>query len=209
MYEENCLPREIFAAGLRNSHRDIQNWKTDRPCHPFEVVTGVAVSQLEVMVRVDRWARISKVVDTVGCSQELPYSKVDDWLHFEKWVVGGFPENWILEHKMTLTGLALKCLCRYEAGEGDVLGMTISRDESWVHQFQPVSKQASMRWKHAGSPVATMCRDLPPEAKVVRPFFGLFISQLIATQPGPRLEKRSLPWSTEGMSCLQTFFQRW
>jgi len=54
VYEGNCLPHKIVAAGLRNSHRDIHNWKTDRPGHRVEVVTAVAVSQLEVIVRVDQ-----------------------------------------------------------------------------------------------------------------------------------------------------------
>ena len=66
VYEENCLPPKIVTAGLTDSHRDIHNWKTDRPGHPVEVVTGVAVSQLEVMVRVDRCVRLSNAVDTFG-----------------------------------------------------------------------------------------------------------------------------------------------
>jgi hypothetical protein len=92
VYAENCLSCKIVAAGLRNSHRDIHNWKTDRPSLPVEVVTGVAVSQLEITVRVDRRVRISNAVDTIGCWQGVSIQNMHDWLHFEKRVAGGFPE---------------------------------------------------------------------------------------------------------------------
>jgi hypothetical protein len=48
-------------------------------------------------------------------------------------------------------GLSLQHPLRY-ANEGeDMLNWIVTRDESWVHHYQPKSKRASMQWKDSSS----------------------------------------------------------
>ena len=42
-------------------------------------------------------------------------------------------------------------LSRYEDDPGDFINRVVTKDETWVHHFDPESKKQSMRWKHPGS----------------------------------------------------------
>jgi hypothetical protein len=48
-------------------------------------------------------------------------------------------------------GLSWQHLLRH-ADEDDMLNMTVTGDESWVHHYQPESKYVSTKWKHPSSP---------------------------------------------------------
>jgi hypothetical protein len=50
--------------------------------------------------------------------------------------------------KMKQLGLSLQHLLRYvDEGDTNMLNRALTREESWVHHYQPESKRASMQWK--------------------------------------------------------------
>ncbi|BFZ03636.1 hypothetical protein BsWGS_06675 [Bradybaena similaris] len=57
------------------------------------------------------------------------------------------------EHKQRRVELSQQCLCRYEKDGDEFLKKVVTRDETWVCQYEPESKRQSMEWKHVGSPV--------------------------------------------------------
>jgi histone-lysine N-methyltransferase SETMAR len=72
----------------------------------------------------------------------LKFQEVCTW-----WVATEFKD----QGKLNQMGLFLKHLLWY-ADEEDMLNRTVTRDESWVHHYQPESKCASMQRKHPSSP---------------------------------------------------------
>jgi hypothetical protein len=58
------------------------------------------------------------------------------------------------------------------ANEGEeMLNRIVTRDESWVHHYQPESKGASMQWKHPSSPSSKKFKDTPSAGKVMLTMF--------------------------------------
>jgi [histone H3]-lysine36 N-dimethyltransferase SETMAR len=67
--------------------------------------------------------------------------------------------------------MSLDNLQRYnEEGEG-MLERIVTGDETWVHHYQPESKQASMQWKHKDSPTPTKFKVVPSAGKVMATMF--------------------------------------
>ena len=40
----------------------------------------------------------------------------------------------------------------YNANPNEFLSRVITGDETWLHHWDPETKQASMQWQHVGSP---------------------------------------------------------
>jgi hypothetical protein len=75
---------------------------------------------------------------------ELKYHKV-----CSRWV----PKQLTEGHKQKRVEICTQFLHQYERkGEG-VLERIVMGDETWVHHFEPESKQQSMQWKHTSSPL--------------------------------------------------------
>ena len=60
---------------------------------------------------------------------------------------------------------------RYD-NEGDgFLHRIITGDETWIHQFEPESKQQSMQWRHVKSPPPRKFKMIPSMKKIVATVF--------------------------------------
>jgi histone-lysine N-methyltransferase SETMAR len=77
-------------------------------------------------------------------------------------------------------GLSLQHLLRYaDEGEG-MLNTIVTEDETWVHQYQPESKRASVQWKHPSSPSTIKFNVMPSAGKVMLTVFWDYQGVLLA-----------------------------
>jgi hypothetical protein len=69
--------------------------------------------------------------------------------------------------------LSLQHLLWHTDGGGDtcMLNRIVTGDESWVHQYQPQSKHASMQWKHSSSPSTKKFKVMSSAGKVMLTVF--------------------------------------
>ena len=58
-----------------------------------------------------------------------------------------------------------------EANEADFFARIVTGDETWLHHWDPESKQESMQWKHLGSPPPLKFRTQPSAGKIMATVF--------------------------------------
>jgi hypothetical protein len=54
--------------------------------------------------------------------------------------------------------ICFRHLARYREEGNNFLQRIITRNETWLHHFQPEIKRKNMQWKHPSSPVAEKSR---------------------------------------------------
>ena len=68
---------------------------------------------------------------------------------------------------MTSLGNLQRCKTEGEA----MLERMVTGDETWVHHYQPKTKQASRQWKHKESPTPTKLKVVSSASKVMATAF--------------------------------------
>ena len=93
-----------------------------------------------------------------GSAYELMHNKLGFHKVFARWV----PKELTEVHKQMLVDICQKHLDRYGNKQDIFLNRIITGDETWVHHYQPESKQQSMEWKHPQSPCKKKFKTQPP-----------------------------------------------
>ena len=132
-----------------------------RSGRPTTATTKDNIDLAQKMVMQDRHISCRQVAERLGISIEqadkiltkkLGYSKVS-----ARWV----PCLLTPEQKSTRCTISMGNLELFEANEDNFLARFITMDETWVHHYQPETKEQSKHWKHTSSPA-------PKKATVVR-----------------------------------------
>ena len=66
---------------------------------------------------------------------------------------------------------SLDNLQRYKTEGEAMLERIVTGDETWVHHYQPETKQASRQWKHKELPTLTKLKVVPSASKVMATMF--------------------------------------
>ncbi len=61
------------------------------------------------------------------------------------------PSTFTIARAKTSANCCQQCLKQYQKEGNAYLSHLVASDETWVHHFTPLSKQASLTWKHFGS----------------------------------------------------------
>jgi hypothetical protein len=94
-----------------------------------------------------------------------------DRLKFQKVRARWVPRELKDREKIKPTVLSLQNFLPY-ADEGEVmLNSIVAGDKSWMHQYQPESKRASVQWKQRSSPSAKMSKVTPSAGNVMLTVF--------------------------------------
>jgi histone-lysine N-methyltransferase SETMAR len=129
------------------------------------------VKKIDQFIRTDRRVSISDIVLYTGISRGSVHTVVHDHLKFHKVSARWVPRQLKPEQQAVRMIMSLDNLQRYnEEGEG-MLERIVTGDETWVHHYQPESKQASMQWKHKDSPTPTKFKVVPSAGKVMATMF--------------------------------------
>ena len=55
------------------------------------------------------------------------------------------------DQKQTELNISRYLLSLYKDDPGDFINQNVTKDETWVHHFDPESKMQSKQWKHTGT----------------------------------------------------------
>jgi hypothetical protein len=80
------------------------------------------------------------------------HEAVTEKLGYRKLCAGWVPKILTDHHKTKLMGSALKILTRYTQERDEFLDSIVTKDETWVFDHPPESKQQSFQWRHTHSP---------------------------------------------------------
>jgi hypothetical protein len=108
-----------------------------RSVRPVEIATEATVQLVEELIREDRRITIDSVVTALRCSHGLAYSIMNDRLKLQEVCARWLPREPKDLEKMNGIGLSLQHLLRYADEGEDIFNRIVTRDESWVHHYQP------------------------------------------------------------------------
>ena len=130
---------------------------------------------------------LSDIVLYTGISRGSVHTVVHDHLKFHKVSARWVPRQLKPEQQAVRMIMSLDNLQRCnEEGEG-MLERIVTGDETWVHHYQPESKQASMQWKHKDSPTPTKFKVVPSAGKVMATMFWDMKGVLLVRSMAERL----------------------
>jgi len=134
--------------------------------------TDATIAAVDASVRSDRRVSISDIVRHTGISRDSVHRIVRNHFKFRKvsarWVPKQLkPEQQVMPMMTSLDNLQ----CYKTEGEAMLLERIVTGDETWVHQYQPKTKQASRQWKHKESPTPTKFKVVPLASKMMATVF--------------------------------------
>jgi hypothetical protein len=119
--------------------------------------TVTSVDRVYTLIQENRRITVSAVANELDINYGSAYSIMHDEFKYRKLCSRWVPKQLKDDHKQKRIEICTQYLHRYETeGEG-LLERIVTGDETWVHHFDPESKQRSMQWKHNSSPPTRNC----------------------------------------------------
>lgn len=142
-----------------------------RSGRPVTAASPQNVGAIEAAILNDRRVQLRTLSQRFNISYGTVYDIVHDTLKFRKVSARWVPKNLTDDHKGQRMMTSLDHLRRYAAEGHDFLEGIVTGDESWAYHYTPETKQASMEWKHAGSPVKKKFKVCQSARKVLLTVF--------------------------------------
>jgi len=186
---ENVPPKEIHQRILKvsgnkcPSYSTVKTWAAetrrgrefledeDQSGRPSEVITDENVQAVEKLVLEDRRSTVASLAITTGISVGSVATILHEHLGLSKVCARWVPRMLTAEmkqHRMQIAEENLEAMNR----SWDVFKQRfLTGDETWIHHYDPESKQESMQWKHADSPTPVKFRTTPSAGKIMCTIF--------------------------------------
>jgi histone-lysine N-methyltransferase SETMAR len=153
MFVKKCLSRKAVHNWLEKySQGRSKVADYARPGRLVDNATEATVQPVEELIRTDRRITIDSVATALGCSHGLAYTIMHDRFKCRKVRARWVPRELKDREKINRVGLSLQDLLQYAEEREGMLNRIVTGQESWVHQYQPESKHASMKREHPTSP---------------------------------------------------------
>jgi len=123
------------------------------------------------LIHENRRIAVEEVAGRLNVSVGSAYSQIHDSLKFSKVCSRWVPKELTEECKRKRLDVCSRHLARY-CEEGDnFLQQIVTGDETWIHHYEPKSKEQSMQWKHPSSPTAKKFKMQPSAGKLMLTIF--------------------------------------
>jgi histone-lysine N-methyltransferase SETMAR len=142
-----------------------------RSGRPSDVVTPQNIERCEKLVMQDRRIKLRELAAILGMSKERVGSIVHEHLRMRKLSARWVPRNLSLQDRHERMECSRELLGIYEADEDGFVVRVVTGDETWLHHWDPESKQESMQWKHKDSPPPKKFRTQPSAGKIMASIF--------------------------------------
>lgn len=181
--------KEIYADMLDTlkdhcpSYATVKNWvaefkrgRTDvkdehRVGRPVSVSTFENVDSVHDMILDDRRIGLKYIAETLNISYERIFHIVHHDLGMRKLSAKWIPKCLNADQKR-LRVTTSKSLCRlFKEDSSNILDRIVTMDETWIHHYDPETKEQSKEWKHAGSPRPKKFRVQKSAGKVLASIF--------------------------------------
>lgn len=132
-----------------------------RSGRPVTATTEESIEKIHQMILADRRVTERQIAFELTISQERVHNIIRDELGMSKVSARWVPKLLTPDHKRTRLLTSRDNLALFEQNPDGFLQRFVTMDETWVHHYQPESKEQSKQWKRPGSPT-------PRKAKIVR-----------------------------------------
>ena len=142
-----------------------------REGRPSTSHTAENVKNIENLVLADRRVTIRYLVETTGISYGSIQRILSNELNMNKVSARWVPRMLTAEQKKNRVNISRANLEYYQADEDRFLSRFITMDETWIHHFDPETKQQSMTWKRPTSPTPKKFKVASSARKVMASVF--------------------------------------
>ncbi|XP_060520797.1 histone-lysine N-methyltransferase SETMAR-like [Cylas formicarius] len=161
VYKDDCLKKTA-----------VYEW-AKREGAPSTSRTAQNVGRLRVRVLGDRRVSLRMLEDELGINKETIRQMLHEDLGMRKLCAKMVPKVLTVEQKELRLSICEDMISRIEEEGEDWMSNVITRDESWVFQYDPETKRQSMQWVEKGGKRPTKARMSKSKVKSLLIAFGI------------------------------------
>lgn len=144
-----------------------------REGRPSTSLTEENVKKVEEVILADRRVTIRHVAEVTGISYGSIQRILTNELHMRKVSARWVPKMLNDEQKKKRIDMSRANLEKFQADKENFLSRFVTMDETWIHHFDPETKQQSMTWKRADEPTPKKFKMSSSGGRLWRLFFGM------------------------------------
>lgn len=155
----------LFKAGRASVQDD------PRSGRPVEVVTDEKCDAVRRLVEEDRRIKVFQLAEEVGISVGSVETILHDKLGLSKVCARWVPKMLTTAQMNDRVAASKEIQKMITANPENFFSRTVTGDETWIHHYDPETKQESMQWLPVGSPPPKKFRTQPSSGKVMATVF--------------------------------------
>jgi hypothetical protein len=126
-----------------------------------EATTPEIIAKVEKLVLQDRRFKASQLASECGVSESLLLTILHERLLMSKVSVRWVPRMLSPPQKQNRVLISKEIFDLFKEGKEAFLSKVVTGDETWIHHWDPETKQESMQWRHNGSSPPNKFRTQP------------------------------------------------
>lgn len=138
---------------------------------PVEVTTPENCTAVERLVMTDRRLKVQEIAETLGISCGSVETILHEKLGMSKVCARWVPRMLTSVQRADRVAISKELLALYEMNPAEFCARIVIGDETWIHHWDPESKQESMLWKHGDSPPPKKFRTQSSAGKILATIF--------------------------------------
>ena len=189
LVKEGTAPKEIHERLVKvygdasPSYATVKNWAAEfkrgrvsleddpRSGRTSTSTSDEKVEAVEKLVLEDRRIKVAEIAQEVGISCGSVESILHDVLGFSKVCARWVPRNLTSKNMKSRVETSKAVLAEISQDKEGFFSRLITADETWIHHYDPESKQESMQWKHKESPEPKKFKTQPSAGKILATIF--------------------------------------
>lgn len=142
-----------------------------RSGRPNEATDNNMVEKLEDLILHDARSTLKQLAETLKISTESARHILHENLGMNKVSCRWVPKMLTVQNKRERVTAANEFLGMCKAYSETIYNRIVTCDETWIHHFDPETKQQSMQWRRRGEPAPVKFKTQPSAGKIMATIF--------------------------------------